>query len=82
MEFPLKSEILTPVEDQRLPVTNPNNAMQVFGSADGWLSVKDDAGVEFFLVPRQVFEKQGKVIRQSDVAKTWQHLGDFFLVEP
>jgi hypothetical protein len=82
MEFPEKTTVLLqPVEEQRLPVTNPDSTLQVFGSADGWLSFKDDGGAEFFLVPAQVYEKQGRIVRRKDVAKTWHHLGDYFLVE-
>lgn len=70
-----------PVEDQRLPVTNPDSPMQVFGSEDGWLSFKDDGGADFYLVPIKTYEKMGKVVRMKDIAKTWYHLGDFVLVE-
>ena len=70
----------TPVDDQLLPISNPENPVKVYGSATGWLSFKDDEGKEFYMVPCSAL-KDGKKLRLEDTKQIWTHLGDFFMVE-
>jgi hypothetical protein len=56
--------------------------MEVFGSADGWLSLRFDDKTEAYLVPASVYQKASQVIKQDMVPNTWVHLGEFFMVEP
>ena len=49
--------------------------IEVFGSEDGWLCVRDEDGVEFYLVPYHLPPD----IDPLDL--TWTKLGDFRLLE-
>lgn len=55
--------------------------MDIYGSSDGWLNIRGEDGFEYYLVPNATFHRLGKVIKQSDVPKTWMHLGAYQMVE-
>jgi hypothetical protein len=73
--------LVQPEQDTLLPVTDPHGKISIYGSKDGWLCCRDEAGVEFYLVPEPGFKALDGKIRRRDTGKTWYHLGEFYLVE-
>ena len=52
-----------------------SDPVEVFGSEDGWLCVRDTGGVEFYLVPAHL------PLSASAGDVVWVKLGDFRLLE-